>query len=95
MNIEKLNNAKKVKITFYQPYKVDSDFIKSFRVAKNLSQVELANILGVMPSTVARWERNKQEIKGTPAILLSILYEHKDLFDKIYKVETVECEETN
>lgn len=91
MDIRKLNNAtRKVKVSFYKPYKVDSDFIKAFRTAKNLSQIELANILGVTQGAVAQWESGKKKVNGSAVVLLSILYDNKDLFDEIYKVEIKE-----
>lgn len=43
-------------------YNVDGETLRDRRSALNLTQQELADLLGVQQNTVARWERNERAI---------------------------------
>lgn len=44
--------------------------LKMYRTKKNLSQIQVANLIGVPPSTYRDWEYGKQ-IKGEPYIKIA------------------------
>lgn len=45
--------------------------LKELRVAKNLSQMQLANLLGVSQSAIAKWELGKTEPTASAIILVA------------------------
>ena len=45
--------------------------IKSLRELLNLNQVQLAQLLGVHPITVSKWERGESAPNGYQAVMLS------------------------
>lgn len=47
------------------------DRLKELRGAKNLSQMQLANMLGVSQSAVAKWELGKTEPTASAIILVA------------------------
>ena len=55
LNVEKLLASKKVEVS-YMDIDVDKDFVKKFRKRNHLTQVALANILGVRKKTIEKWE---------------------------------------
>ncbi len=54
--------------------------ITSLRKKYALSQADLANILGVDPDMVKKWESGISEPKGAPLHLLRIAQSHPELF---------------
>ena len=44
--------------------------IQQFRIARGLSQQQLAAILGVGVATVSRWETGQANVTGTAAVVL-------------------------
>lgn len=69
------------------PNQVDGNFIKHFRKKHNLSQQALANIMGASYKTILRWERQKKPIRGSAAVLISMLNENDELVEKVYCVK--------
>ena len=87
MNIEKLNDAKRVSVTFYKPKDVNGEFVKQFRKDNDLSQYELANILGVTQSAVAQWEKGNKKINGSATVLISLLCDYPWVLSELYRYE--------
>ena len=73
-------------VEVYEPALVDGAFIARFRNEHGLSQQALANIMGVSYKTILRWERRKKPIKGSAAVLLSLLNDNDELVGKVYCV---------
>lgn len=71
-------------VEIYEPARVDGAFIARFRSKHNLTQSALANIMGVSYKTIVRWERRKKPIKGSAAVLLSLLNDNDELVGKTY-----------
>ena len=85
MNINKLLDAKSVKVSYIDTKHSPLD-IESFMIRNKLSKVAFANIMGVRVSTVNNWISGKTEIKGTAAILFSLLKQDPALISKIMVV---------
>lgn len=88
MNIKRLLSSKKIVVKRLN-VNVDSIYVKEFREYYNLTQIALANILGVTKKTIEKWEQGKNKIKGSSAVLLTLMREDKSILDKIYHVEVV------
>jgi len=52
-----------------------SNQIKTLRKEKKLTKAQLAKALGVSITTVSRWEKNADKIKGSNIIKLSRFFE--------------------
>ena len=54
------------------------------RKAAGLRATEVAEIFGVRPETVSRWERGEVEVPRTAAYALGELYEHPKITDRTW-----------
>lgn len=86
INFDALKKAKRVSVT-YNIEEINNEFVKQFRKENALTQVALANLMGVTKKTVEKWEQGKNKISGSSAVLFSLLSENPDLVKKIRKVE--------
>jgi transcriptional regulator with XRE-family HTH domain len=57
---------------------MESDELKEKRIALGLTQAQLAEILGVKPNTVARWERGLLAVPRTVELAMETV-------ERIYK----------
>ncbi len=89
MDINKLLNAKRVTIK-YLDIDVDNEDVKNFRRNNDLTQVALANILGVKKKTVEKWEQGKNKINGSSAVLITLLKKNPDVLKMLYAVQQVD-----
>ncbi len=83
INIEKLLSAQRVEVTYFS-IEVDADFVKECRKKCGLTQVGLANVLGVKRKLVEKWEKGCKKVKGSSAVLLHLLSNDVTLLQKIY-----------
>lgn len=88
-----INDSKSVEVTLYEPV-IDNDFVKQFRNKYHLTQVALANILGVKKKTVEKWEQGVNRISGSSAILLHLFDSNPELLEQRYHVEIIVPEKT-
>lgn len=73
---------------------VDSSFLKNFRKDNNLTQIRLANILGVSKKTIEKWEQGVNPIKGTSSKLLYLLNKEPKLIDLLlFENDKIDYEE--
>lgn len=86
INLNKLLESERVVVT-YANTDIDSTFVKNFRQKYNLTQVALANILGVTKKAVEKWEQGTNKINKSTVVLLSLLYEDEQLLKKLYNVQ--------
>ena len=86
INIEKLLKSKGIEVTFID-IEINNDFVKEFRQKNHLTQVALANILGVSKKTVERWEQGTNKVKGSSAVLLKLLNDNPELLNQLYNVK--------
>lgn len=86
INIDKLLESKRVEVTFTEIV-VDKHFVKNFRKENNLTQVALANIIGVTKKTIEKWEQGANNVNGSSAVLLKLLSDNPDLIGQLYKVK--------
>lgn len=87
-NLDFLKNAETFKITYVNADQiVDKNFVKVFRKKNDLTQVALANILGVKKKTIEKWEQGEKKIGEIGAILLFLLYQHPELIAEIYSIK--------
>lgn len=87
IDFSKIKEMDFTSVEVYEPARVDGNFIEHFRKKHNFSQHALANIMGVSYKTVLRWERRKKPIKGSAAVLLSLLNDNDELVEKVYCVK--------
>lgn len=87
IDFSKIKEMDFTSVVIYVPNRVDGNFIEHFRKKHNLSQHALANIMGVSYKTALRWERRKKPIKGSAAVLLSLLNDNDELVGKVYCVK--------
>ncbi len=86
INIEKLLEAKRVEISFVNT-DIDKDFVKTFRKEHKLTQVALANILGVTKKAIEKWEQGVNKVNGSSAVLLRLLQDNPELLHQVYCVK--------
>lgn len=87
IDFSKIKEMDFTSVEVYEPTRVDGAFIVRFRNKHNLTQYALANIMGVSYKTILRWERRKKPIKGSAAVLLSLLNDNDELVKKVYCVK--------
>lgn len=85
INFDKLFESNRVEITFTE-VSVDNEYVKRFRKHHGLTQVALANIVGVTKKTVEKWEQGVNKVSGSSAVLLKLLNDNPDLIEQLYKV---------
>ena len=68
---------------------VDKAYVKTFRKEHGLTQVALANILGVTKKAIEKWEQGASNVGGSSAVLLKLLNENPGLIDQLYSVKKV------
>ncbi len=86
INIEKLLESKRVEVTF-KDVEVNKEFVKEFRQNHHLTQVALANVLGVTKKTIEKWEQGTNKVGGSSAVLLKLLSENPELLSQLYHVK--------
>lgn len=87
IDFSKIKTMHFTSVEVYEPARVDGAFIARFRNKHNLSQRALAIIMGVSYKTILRWERRKKPVKGSAAVLLSLLNDNDELVEKVYRVK--------
>lgn len=86
INIDNLLKSKRVEVVFTE-IKVDKEFVKKFRKNNNLTQVALANVIGVKKKTIEKWEQGTNNINGSSAVLLKLLNDNPELIRQLYKAK--------
>lgn len=86
INIEKLLESKRVEVT-YAEANVDKFFVRNFRKEHQLTQVALANILGVTKKAIEKWEQGANNVNGSSAVLLRLLSDNPELLQQVYSVK--------
>lgn len=86
IDFSKIKTMHFTSVEIYETDRVDGAFITRFRSKHNLTQSALANIMGVSYKTILRWERRKKPIKGSAAVLLSLLNDNDELVGEVYCV---------
>ena len=87
INIEKLIESERLEVAFAE-VNVDKDYVKQFRKEHHLTQIALANILGVTKKTVEKWEQGTNNINGSSAVLLKLLNDNAELINQLYHVKS-------
>ncbi len=87
INVDRLLESKRVEISFTD-VAVDKEFVKEYRRENQLTQVALANILGVTKKTIEKWEQGVNKVGGSSAVLLMLLSKNPDLLSQLYHVKT-------
>lgn len=89
INVNKLLESKRVEVQITE-VKIDKHFVKQFRLKNNLTQIALANILGVSKKAIEKWEQGANNINGSSAVLLKLLNDNPSLISQLYSVKVVE-----
>ncbi|MBE7049403.1 MAG: helix-turn-helix domain-containing protein [Ruminococcaceae bacterium] len=88
INIDKLLESKRIEVKIPN-IKIDKYYVKQFRINNKLTQIALANILGVTKKTIEKWEQGTNNINGSSAVLLRLLNDNPDLLSQLYSVKVV------
>lgn len=91
MNVKELMSSKRV-IVVYKECSVDNELVKKFREKFGLTQIALANVMGVTKKTVKSWEQGKTKVSGSSAVLFTLLFENPELIKKLRQVKITEGE---
>ena len=94
INVNKLLESKRIEVSFAE-IKVDKEFIKQFRTNNHLTQIALANILGVKKKTIEKWEQGANNVTGSSAVLLKLLNDNPELINQLYSVKVTTGKENN
>ena len=86
INIDKILASKRIEVSFAE-IDVNSQYVKKFRKKYNLTQVALANIVGVKKNTVEQWEQGVNSVGGSSAVLLHLLNDNPELIEQLYQVK--------
>lgn len=89
IDVKKLLQSKRVEVTYWDPT-IDGDYIKEFRKKYNLTQVALANIIGVTKKAIEKWEGGSNKIKGCAAILIQLLDKNPELIKQLCSVKIID-----
>lgn len=89
INVNKLLESKRVEVQITE-VKIDKHFVKQFRSKNHLTQIALANILGVSKKAIEKWEQGANNINGSSAVLLKLLNDNPTLLSQLYSVKVVE-----
>lgn len=89
IDINKLLDSRRLEITINSVH-IDKGFVKAFRTKNHLTQVALANIMGVSKKTIEKWEQGKNNVNGSSAVLFKLLDDNPELISQLYSVKTVE-----
>lgn len=87
INVDKLLESKRVEVSFAE-IDVTGEYVKRFRQEHGLTQIALANIMGVKKKTIEKWEQGVNKVSGSSAVLLKLLNDNPNLIDQLYKVKT-------
>lgn len=86
IDVSKLLESTRLEITFAD-VNVDRDFVKAFRKEHGVTQIALANMLGVTKKTIEKWEQGKNNVGGSSAVLLKLLNDNPNLIEQLYRVK--------
>lgn len=86
INIEKLLESKRVEVSYIDT-DIDKNFVKTFRKEHHMTQVALANVLGVTKKTIEKWEQGVNNVNGSSAVLLRLLESNPELLHQLYSVK--------
>lgn len=86
IDINKILNSDRIEVSFAE-INVNAHYVKNFRKRFNLTQIELANIIGESLKTVSDWESGRLEITGSGSILIYLLNNNPDLISQLYTKE--------
>ena len=89
IDINKLLESKRLEVKITE-IKIDKHFVKQFRTNNHLTQIALANVLGVTKKTIEKWEQGVNNINGSSAVLLKLLNDNPTLLSQLYNVKIVE-----
>ena len=86
IHIDKLLESERTELTVMEPA-VDKTFVKCFRQEHHLTQLALANILGVTKKAIEKWEQGRNPVRGSSAVLLQLLENNPSLLEQVYHVK--------
>lgn len=89
IDINKLLESRRLEVKIAE-IRIDKHFVKQFRTNHHLTQVALANILGVTKKTIEKWEQGVNNINGSSAVLLKLLNDNPTLLSQLYSVKVVD-----
>lgn len=89
ININGLMNSERVVVSYLE-IDISSKFVKDFRKKFKLTQIALANVMGVTKKAVEKWEQGTNKVVGSSAVLFSLISENPELLEKIRKVTVVD-----
>ena len=89
MDVDKLLNARKVKITVLNHRNVGNDTLQNILDKNNLSNCALANVLGVKESTLEHWLEGRA-IPNCAKMLIALIDAHPEVMGLIRKMDVID-----
>lgn len=88
INFDVLKKAARINVT-YTVDEINSEYVKEFRRKYALTQIALANIMGVTKKTIEKWEQGINKVSGSSSVLFTLLSKNENLLHQIRKVELI------
>lgn len=88
INFDALKKARKISVS-YTIDEINGNYVKAFRRQYGLTQIALANIMGVTKKTIEKWEQGANKVSGSSAVLFTLLSNNENLLQQIRKVTIV------
>lgn len=88
INFDVLKKAARINVT-YTVDEINSEYVKEFRRKYALTQIALANIMGVTKETIEEWEQGINKVSGSSLVLFTLLSKNENLLHQIRKVELI------
>ena len=88
INFDALKKATRISVSYITD-DINGDYVKEFRRKYGLTQIALANIMGVKKKAIEKWEQGVNPVKGSSAVLLTLLSNNKDLLQQIRKATII------
>lgn len=91
INFDALKEARRISVS-YTMDEISSNYVKEFRRKHGLTQIALANIMGVTKKTIEKWEQGKNKVRGSSAVLFTLLSHNEHLLQQIRKVTVISAD---
>lgn len=93
INFDVLKNAPRISVS-YTIDEITADYVKEFRRKYRLTQIALANIMGVTKKTIEKWEQGKNKVSGSSSVLFTLLSNNENLLSQLRMVKIIAADGT-
>ena len=93
INFDVLKNAPRISVSYIVD-EINADYVKEFRRKYKLTQIALANIMGVTKKTIEKWEQGKNKVSGSSSVLFTLLSNNENLLSQLRMVKIIAADGT-